>query len=110
MVKYITPLIIFLINLSWGQNCTADDGTPGVEFNFFNDESGECYSIENTTVINKNNCNTESKTGSIPPEIGLLTNLIITFFCCGYLEQTTTYYTNYYQNTSYLGITTHYFA
>jgi Leucine-rich repeat (LRR) protein len=85
MVKYITPLIIFLINLSWGQDCTADDGTSGVEFNFFNNESVECYSIENTTVINKNNCSTGSKTGSIPPEIGLLTNLTTLDLACNEL-------------------------
>ena len=85
MVKYITPLILFLINLSWGQDCTADDGTPGVEFNFFNNESVECYSIENTTVINKNNCSTGSKTGSIPPEIGLLTNLTTLDLACNEL-------------------------
>ena len=82
MVKYITPLIIFFTNLSWGQDCTADDGTPGVEFNIFNNESVECYSIENTTVINNNNCSTGSKTGSIPLGIGLLTNLTTLDLAC----------------------------
>jgi len=79
MVKYITPLILFLINLSWGQDCTADDGTPGIIL------MGECYSIENTTVINKNNCSTGSETGSIPPEIGLLTNLTTLDLACNEL-------------------------
>jgi len=40
----ITALILF-IGLAWGQDCTADDGTDGVEL------WGECYSIENTTSL-----------------------------------------------------------
>ena len=64
MVRYISLLLF--IGLAWGQNCTADDGTDGVEL------WGECYSIENTdTLILYNN----DLTGSIPPEIGDLTNL-----------------------------------
>ena len=85
MGKYITPLILFLINLSWGQDCTADDGTPGVEFQILGIDSIECYSIENTTVINRNNCSTGSETGSIPPEIGLLTNLTTLDLACNEL-------------------------
>ena len=42
-VLLIVPLL--LIGLAWGQDCTADDGTEGVEL------WGECYSIENTTEI-----------------------------------------------------------
>jgi len=48
------------------ENCTADDGTEGVEL------WGQCYSIENTTELNLYISNL---TGSIPPEIGNLTNL-----------------------------------
>ena len=57
---------LLLIGLAWGQNCTADDGTQGVEL------WGVCYSIENTTALYFNN---NQLTGSIPPEIGNLTNL-----------------------------------
>ena len=47
-------------------NCTAGDGTEGVEL------WDVCYSIENTTELNLYISNL---TGSIPPEIGYLTNL-----------------------------------
>ena len=63
-VLLIVPLL--LIGLAWGQDCTADDGTDGVEL------WGECYSIENTTELN---LSISELTGSIPPEIGNLTNL-----------------------------------
>jgi hypothetical protein len=52
--------------MAWGQDCTADDGTEGVEL------WGECYSIEYTTELDLSN---SGLTGSIPPEIGNLTNL-----------------------------------
>ena len=64
MVRYISLLLF--IGLAWGQDCTADDGTEGVEL------WGECYSIENTTELHLVN---NRLTGSIPPEIGNLTNL-----------------------------------
>jgi hypothetical protein len=64
MRRYL-PLLLF-IGLTWGQNCTADDGTQGVEL------WGECYSIQNTTELQLNN---NELTDSIPPEIGNLTNL-----------------------------------
>ena len=44
MGRYITLLLF--IGLAWGQDCTADDGTDGVEL------WGECYSIENTDSLN----------------------------------------------------------
>ena len=47
-------------------DCTADDGTEGVEL------WSVCYSIENTTSLNLSNTQI---TGEIPPEIGNLTNL-----------------------------------
>ena len=47
-------------------NCTADDGTEGVEL------WGVCYSIENTQILNLHN---SGLTGFIPPEIGNLINL-----------------------------------
>ena len=64
MIRYISLLLF--IGLAWGQDCTADDGTDGVEL------WGECYSIENTTELHLVN---NRLTGSIPPEIGNLTNL-----------------------------------
>jgi len=76
MVKYITPLIIFFINLSWGQDCTADDGTPGIIL------MGECYSIENTTAIDRS---WDNLPGTISPGIGLLTNLTYLNLCCNQL-------------------------
>ena len=63
MRRYI---ILFLITCTvWAQDCTADDGTDGIEL------WGECYSIENTTEISINGW----ITGEIPPEIGNLANL-----------------------------------
>ena len=64
MSRYISLLLF--IGLAWGQDCTADDGTDGVEL------LGECYSIENNTQLHLGN---NGLTGSIPPEIGNLTNL-----------------------------------
>jgi hypothetical protein len=65
MRRYISLLLF--IGLGLGQDdCTADDGTDGVEL------WGTCYSIENTTSISLPNY---SITGGIPPEIGNLTNL-----------------------------------
>jgi len=61
----ITALILF-IGLAWGQDCTADDGTDGVEL------WGECYSIENTTSLD---LYANGLTGVIPPAIGNLVNL-----------------------------------
>ena len=65
MINHITALLLF-IGLAWGQNCTADDGTEGVEL------WGECYSIENTTVLDLSYIGV---TGEIPPELGNLINL-----------------------------------
>ena len=65
MGRYISLLLF--IGLVWGQDCTADDGTEGVEL------WGECYSIENTTVLD---LSWSGLTGQIPPDIGTLTNLI----------------------------------
>jgi len=64
------------IGLAWGQDCTADDGTPGVEL------MGECYSIENTTVIDRS---WENRVDTISPGIGLLTNLTSLNLCCNQL-------------------------
>ena len=58
--------LLLFIGLAWGQDCTADDGTDGVEL------WGVCYSIEYTTEIS---LSSSELTGSIPPEIGNLTNL-----------------------------------
>ncbi len=58
--------IVLIIGTAWGQDCTADDGTEGVEL------WGECYSIENIDSLDLNN---SGLTGSIPAEIGNLTNL-----------------------------------
>ena len=53
------------IGLAWGQDCTADDGTDGVEL------WGVCYSIENTDTLVLGNLGL----GTIPAEIGNLVNL-----------------------------------
>ena len=62
MRRYISLLLF--IGLAFGQDCTADDGTEGVEL------WNVCYSIENTTHIEIED---SGLTGSIPPEIGNLT-------------------------------------
>ena len=71
MRRYISLLLF--IGLAWGQACTADDGTDGVEL------WSECYSIENTNSLDLSgswdNPGPGELTGSIPPEIGNLTNL-----------------------------------
>ena len=64
MGRYISLLLF--IGLVWGQDCTADDGTDGVEL------WDECYSIENTTTLD---LYANGLTGVIPPEIGNLVNL-----------------------------------
>jgi Leucine-rich repeat (LRR) protein len=64
MVRYITLLLF--IGLACGQDCTADDGTEGVEL------WGVFYSIEHTTELNLEG---NQLTGTIPPEIENLTNL-----------------------------------
>ncbi len=67
--SYIIDLILDLRNDTWNQNCTAEDGTEGVEL------WSECYSIENTDSLDLLE---SGLTGEIPPEIGNLINL--TFF------------------------------
>ena len=62
-----SELIVHLVGTTQ-DDCTADDGTAGVEL------WGECYSIDNTTELNLSNI---GLTGTIPPEIGNLTNLTI---------------------------------
>ena len=64
MINRITLLLF--IGLAWGQDCTADDGTDGVEL------WGECYSIENTDSLDLSN---SGIVDSIPSEIGNLINL-----------------------------------
>jgi len=64
MGRYISLLLF--IGLVWGQDCTADDGTDGVEL------WDECYSIENTTSLD---LYANGLTGVIPPAIGNLVNL-----------------------------------
>jgi len=65
MIKRITTLLLFIGSV-WGQNCTANDGTDGVEL------WGDCYSIENTTGLDLSYIGVS---GEIPPEIGNLINL-----------------------------------
>ena len=82
--------LLLFIGFAWGQDCTADDGTYGVEL------WGVCYSIENTDTLELVNLGLDTipaeignlvnltylglfnndLTGSIPPEIGDLTNLL----------------------------------
>jgi len=79
MIRYISLLLF--IGLAWGQACTADDGTEGVEL------WGECYSIENTDSLDLSGSwdNPGELTGSIPPEIGNLTNLTELFLLGNHL-------------------------
>ena len=65
MIRRIARLLLF-IGLAWGQDCTADDGTEGVEL------WDECYSIENTTSLD---LYANGLTGVIPSAIGNLVNL-----------------------------------
>ena len=66
-MKKTVLLIALFIGLAWGQDCTADDFTEGVEL------WGECYSIDYTYVLG---LSYGGLTGEIPPEIGNLTNLM----------------------------------
>ena len=68
IILSIVTLFVFMVVPSkiWGQDCTADDGTEGVEL------WGECYSIENTTEIL---LPSSGLTGEIPESIGSLNNL-----------------------------------
>jgi len=63
-ILLVVPLL--LIGLAWGQDCTADDGTDGVEI------WGECYSTENTTEIL---LPSSGLTGGIPESIGYFINI-----------------------------------
>ena len=65
MIRYISLLL--LIGLAWGQDCTADDGTDGIEL------WDECYSIENTDSLDLSN---SGIVDLIPFEIGNLINLV----------------------------------
>jgi len=68
MSRYI--ILLLLIGLAWGQDCTASDGTDGVTV------FGNCYSIENTTTISIDIFVGGDFVGdTIPSAIGLLTNL-----------------------------------
>ena len=75
MINRITALLLF-IGLTWGQDCIAPDGTEGIEL------MGECYSIENTTVIDRS---WENRVDTISPGIGLLTSLTYLDLCCNQL-------------------------
>ena len=60
-------LSILFLSVCYSLECTAEDGTVGVEL------WGKCYSIENTFSLY---LDYNDLTGSIPSEIGNLTNLI----------------------------------
>ena len=66
MFKKIIILIIIVIRVLNGQNCTADDGTSGIEL------WGTCYSIQNTENLYLDN---SGLSGEISPAIGSLINL-----------------------------------
>ena len=69
LIKYFQFLVaLAFIGAINSQDCTSQDGT----FGFFLWDS--CYSINNTTMIERPN---EQLTGSIPTEIGYFTNLVI---------------------------------
>ena len=65
MIRYI--ILLLFIGLAWGQDCTADDGTDGIEL------WDECYSIENTDSLDLSNSGIAD---SIPSDIGNLINLV----------------------------------
>jgi len=64
VIRHFT--LALFIGLAWGEDCTADDGTEGVEL------WDECYSIENTTSLD---LYANGLTGVIPSAIGNLVNL-----------------------------------
>ena len=66
MFKKIIILIIIVIRVLNGQNCTADDGTSGIEL------WGTCYSIQNTENLYLDN---SGLSGEISPAVGSLINL-----------------------------------
>ena len=70
-MRYYT-VIIFLTYYLVGQDCSAIDGTSGVEL------WGKCYSIKNTKSLNLYNNSLE---GPIDPQIGELVNLNFLSLC-----------------------------
>jgi len=70
MNKILSIVTLFILmvppSIIWSQDCTADDGTEGVEL------WDECYSIENTTSLD---LYANGLTGVIPSAIGNLVNL-----------------------------------
>ena len=66
-LKYLLLMLLLILGCSGkAGDCTAEDGTPGVEL------WAVCYSIENTTRLNLLNSGLK---GAIPSTIGNLTNL-----------------------------------
>ena len=99
MIRYISILLI--IGISFGQECTATDGTDGVEL------WGACYSVDNTTELY---LFSNQLSGTIPSEIGNLTNLTSLYLnnnqftgsipsAIGNLTNLTSLYLNYNQLT-----------
>ena len=66
-ITHSVILILFMTLLN-AQDCTAEDGTPGIEL------WRKCYSIENTIELDLND---KKLKGSIPSKISKLTNLTI---------------------------------
>ncbi|SVC50550.1 uncharacterized protein METZ01_LOCUS303404, partial [marine metagenome] len=73
-MKRLYPLLFISVLIYWGCEDKTDDNTPEMVDDTPTEVTlwGEVYSIENTTQLDLSNSNL---TGSIPPEIGNLTNL-----------------------------------
>ena len=73
-MKKLYPLLSVLFLIYWGCEDKTDDNTPEMVDDTPTEVTlwGEVYSVESTTELDLRN---NQLTGSIPPEIGNMTNL-----------------------------------